>query len=376
MISCSDFPLISTHFLLPEQSFGKYSLMRYKAEFTMLRKLFAGLFYLAATLLLITLLHSFWALPEDRLNQAILALPVILLFWINIRAARYLLATRPWRYILFIPLFLSLIITSIIIAHEVTVIYVDHQLSGRSYDDVYNKCHKVWAARGLVQEGPNITFNGTQNSIESVQLAFDQGARGSEIDVYFDTGQNQFIVSHDIPYNLKNGSILRLKSLFEATTSDRYYWLDFKKLRHLNPDQLKRSVSALETLASRGNLKELIYVEGEAPLSLAAFRDAGFHTIFDTHPISDSNPLTSVIINAYKMVYYFGDFSVMAMNYGTIKQPIYGPRTRRLLGDIPVFVYHVASDFDFLQELSSLSSVRAILVENHSHNRYKVNVCS
>jgi hypothetical protein len=65
----------------------------------------------------------------------------------------------------------------------------------------------------------------------------------------------------------------------------------------------------------------------------------------------------------------------MAMNYGEIDDPIYGPQTQKSMGDIPVFIYHVADDAALLRTLSASTSVRAILVQNHSLNRYQVNSC-
>lgn len=290
--------------------------------------------------------------------------------------ARYLFAAgRPairHRPTLSIVLAMSVSVAAFILAVQ----YVDARLKSRTYAGIYNDCHKIWATRGLVLEGPEISFTGSQNSIESIQLAFESGARGTEVDVLFDTGRNEFIVSHDIPYNLKNGRILALESLFENVEAEGYYWIDFKKIRKLTDQQLENSVQELERLAARFGLKQKLYVEGEAPLSLMAYRDAGFHTIFDTHPRADGNLLTPVIVSLYKLVFYYSDFSVMAMNYGPIEDPRYGPRTRNILGNIPLFIYHIEDDSAALNQLLLNPSVRVILVRDHSVNRYRLNACA
>jgi len=268
-----------------------------------------------------------------------------------------------------------IIVFLLVVGFVVAVKYVDGQLENRSYAGVYHDCHKIWATRGLVLAGPEITPTGTQNSIESIQLAFDRGARGTEVDVLFDTEMGQFIVSHDLPYNLKNGKLLTLEALFEQTGGGGYFWIDFKKIRKLSDRQLDASVAEMERLAQKFDIKKWIYVEGETPFSLAAYRDAGFYTIYDTHPRPDSNPFTPLIVNLYKMVFYFGDFTVMAMNYGAMDNPRYGPRTQELLGDIPLFIYHIEDDAEALDKLVNNDAVRVILVRDHSLDRYQLNAC-
>ena len=260
-------------------------------------------------------------------------------------------------------------------AFIVTANYVDKQLAARSWAGVYDDCYKIWATRGLVLDGPQITPDGLQNSIESIRLAFDRGARGTEVDVLFDTGMGQFIVSHDLPYNLKHGKLLTLEALFENTAGRNYFWIDFKKIRKLSDSELDASVAEMERLANKFGIKKWIYVEGEAPFSLAAYRDAGFNTIYDIHPRSDRNLFTPAIIALYKMVFYFGNFTVMAMNYGPMDDPKYGPRTQELLGDIPLFIYHIEDDRAELERLLRIRGVRVILVRDHSLDRYRLNAC-
>ena len=48
-------------------------------------------------------------------------------------------------------------------------------------------------------------------------------AKGVEIDMFYDSELNNYVVSHDYPYNLKNGSVL---TLFELTRHDQLALLD------------------------------------------------------------------------------------------------------------------------------------------------------
>lgn len=250
------------------------------------------------------------------------------------------------------------------------VAWVDYSLGQRDNVGVYDDPYKVWAARGLVVEGPRITKSGTQNSIESIRLAFDRGAKGVEVDAYFDTALNQYVVSHDRPYNLKKGVLLGLGSLLEAVGDDGQFWLDLKKLSHLDRAQLAAAVAELETLTAKGDLKGRFYVEGEDPVNLRAFHRAGFLTIYDTHPLKDSNPWTPLASDLYKLVYYFGGHTVMGMNSGEPGALIYGPEACRALRNVPVFIYHTPDESDRLGELLAAPDVRVILVGDHSLDRY------
>mgnify|MGYP001047071004 FL=1 len=237
--------------------------------------------------------------------------------------------------------------------------YVDRQLSSKDFSSAYNDCRKVWTARGLYGEGID------QNSIQSIGRAFQQGAQGVEVDVRYDVAQKDYIVSHDYPYRTKNGKILPLSELFNAVGDGHYFWLDFKALRHLSDEQAMEAVQRLKDISSRNGLSDRIYVEGENPTNLAHFRKAGFHTIFDTHPEPESVFVSGLMIAVYKIFYYFGDHTVMGMEYGELNDPVYGDKTRRQLGNIPVFLYHLPADETLVDSLLPVPQVRAFIVGNN-----------
>ena len=69
-----------------------------------------------------------------------------------------------------------------------------------------------------------------------------------------------------------------------------------------------------------------------------------------------------VVADLFKAVYYFGGFTVMGLNSGTRAEPIYGPNTRCGLRNIPVFLYHLPDDVEFIEELVSSKDVRVIII--------------
>jgi len=256
---------------------------------------------------------------------------------------------------------LLVLVLVLAVAYFVVGAYVDRQLAKRDFSNAYNDCHKVWSARGLYGAGV------PQNSVESIAAAFEAGARGVEVDVRYDKKLGDYIVAHDYPYNLKYGKLLTLKELFDklgARYPGHYYWLDFKEIRFLD-EHRQRAIERLRAISQDNGVRDFIYVEGEAPQALAPFRDAGFRTIFDTHPESERlGFLSAFMIGFYKMVYYFGDFTVMGMEYGSLEDPVYGPATRERLGRLPVFLYHVPVDAALIDDLLPLPAMRAMIVGN------------
>lgn len=244
-----------------------------------------------------------------------------------------------------------------------TIAWVDHSLAQRTNATVYDEPRKVWATRGLVTDGSDGAPVRVRNSIESISYAFDRGAWGTELDVYYDTEMSEFVVSHSRRYEKPNGALLTLGTLFDAVGGDGYFWLDWKNLRHLDRSQLQTALARLNRITDRTGLRKRVYVEGEAPFSLLAVRQAGFQTIYDCRPLLDSNILSPLVFDVFKAVYYFGGFTAMSLNSGTRAEPIYGPGARIALRNIPLFVYHVPDDPEFLEELAASKDVRVIILQ-------------
>ncbi len=249
--------------------------------------------------------------------------------------------------------------------------YVDSRLASKVYPNSYNDCHKVWTARGLYGGGVD------QNSIESIRHAFDEGAMGVEVDIRYDLELKDYIVSHDYPYNKKNGKILFLSELFDALGDHHFFWLDFKAIRRLTEEQAIEAAARLTAISQKNDLKNRIYIESSNPTNLSLFKQAGFHSIFDTQPAPSNHFLAPFMITMYKIFFYFGDYSVMGMEYGELKNPIYGSETRKRLGNIPVFLYHLPVDEDLINEILRLKAVRVFIVgNNQSVNFHSKNACS
>ncbi len=268
-----------------------------------------------------------------------------------------------------------LVLLLISLIYLVLSYYVDQQLAKRADSIILaTQCHKVWATRGLVDKQHKWDPS-YYNSIASLQQAIDAGAAGSEVDLFFDPKLDRYIISHDRPYNLKHGKLLTLDELIGGISKPLFIWLDFKKMRKLTKPQITAAVNRLEFISQKYNFKDYFYIEGADPINLGYFRDSGFNTIFDIHPLPESKGLTSIIGNVYKMVYYFGDFTVVAMNSGDKDDPIYGETMTEIFKRIPLFIYHVPDDRELLIKISKNSDVRVLIQRDHTINNYDINVC-
>lgn len=342
----------------------------------MFRKKIATVFFLIAIIMLFFACLTLWSFSGDLLNRGLLLIPVFFLIWFNFRSGRYLARVNQFRYAYLLPLTLLFSVSMIIISYDVALSYSDYHLKQRISAES-GSCLKVWSTRGFVQSDSTTVSDVEPNSIESIRRAYDNGAVGIEVDVFYDAAMGQYVVSHDRnPYKLKNGKLLSLKELFIAEGARGYFWLDFKKLRFLDKEQLVDAVARLVKISSPGDLKKRLFIEGAAPENLKAFQRAGFETIFDIHPPLDSHLLMPLAANAYKIVYYFGDFSVIGMNHGDEDAPIYGKRIRNILGHIPTFIYHVPDDKALLKKLSSESQIQVLLPRDQSLNLFGITHCN
>lgn len=269
------------------------------------------------------------------------------------------------------------IIILLITVYNLTVIYVDNNIDKKNNTNVYNSAHKIWAARGLYKTHEE------QNSITAIDNAFDHGTLGVEVDFHYDVETNRFIVSHDYPklsqngkliYTTKDGEILTLEKLFVQTGKDHFYWLDYKNLDKLNKKQTLQAIKRLQEITLFDSIKQRVYIEGSNPLILSKYTDAGFHTILGIHPLPQSNIFSSILINLYKIAYYYKNITALAMPYGSIENPIYGAKTEKNLKTVPLFLFHTPDDENLLYSLVKKDDVRVILVgRDISVNRYYIN---
>lgn len=329
---------------------------------------------LACALLAVALLLR---APSQLLILATLAilvlLPLSLAFFFSWGLSGYnFLQARTVRNPVAVVLAAAVLVSTTLLLSEM----LDAAISRKDSSAAYNSCHKIWSTRGLVQ-GPQAEHVASGNNAVTIRRAFEHGARGVEVDMFYDVAMKHYVVSHDRPYELKNGALLFLETLLQQVPADRYFWIDLKKLRHLRPNEAEHAAVHLrEVVQSAGIPLARVYVEGADPFNLGDFRDAGFPTILDSYPLPEGRPFAGLVADIFKAVWFFGDFTVMSMNYGLDGEVIYGNDMRARLAPIPLFIYHVPDDPELLRELVRDPLVRALLVHDHQADRFSIDDCN
>ncbi len=269
----------------------------------------------------------------------------------------------------------------LVVAYNLTVMYVDeHMQETLEQRHTYSNCHKIWAARGLYETREE------QNTVIAMNRAFSLGAHGAEVDFHYDVGMNRFIISHDHPkkgnngkliYTKKEGSLFTLEEFLKAVGKGHYFWLDYKNLDKLSVEQTKVAIARLLEITNFDSIAQRLYIEGSNPLLISMYTDAGFKTILGIHPLPGSNLFSSIVINGYKIAYFFKNITALAMPYGKkVDDPIYDSDAQENLKGVPVFIFHTPDDESVLHSLMSKNDVRVVLVgKDLSINRYAIDAC-
>lgn len=108
--------------------------------------------------------------------------------------------------------------------------------------------------------------------------ALDSLSNGIEIDVYFDTAQNQFFVYHDSSAMSKT-TLPEILSVINQKKINISVWLDFKNLFEYNT---LPSLRHLVILRNEFQLNNKLIIESPNLQNLQAFCDSGFYTSYYT----------------------------------------------------------------------------------------------
>ncbi len=257
-----------------------------------------------------------------------------------------------------------LVLVSIVAALKVTAMWGEQRIAQRT-SAVYSLAPKQWIPRGFYGNGV------VENSLRSVRAAFERGAHGVEVDFYYDTSADRFVVSHDGPqidaqgrqhFVQVDGGELTLDELIQVTGVGHYYWFDFKNLGQLDDEETERAIARLEVIGAIHGVKDRAYIEGSDPLRLARYRRAGFHTILAFQPFDERWPGSSLGTDIAKILIWAGGHDGLAVRHRATDMREMGPATREALRQVPLFLFHVPADRAHVAELVALPQVRVLLV--------------
>lgn len=190
----------------------------------------------------------------------------------------------------------------------------------------YNGNHKVWAHRGYYKKFP-------ENSIESFSEAFHRGAQGVELDIFFDEGLQDFIVSHHIPYKLHENKLLTLEKVFSSVGNRGYFWVDFKRLDSVH--NIDIVVDKMEKLLRKFDLLEKVIIESPKGFLLRKFSQKGMHTSYWIQ-LPSIEGLILIKDFGYRAMIVFSNFSAISMDYRD-----YSDYIRKSYSHLPIHLFTV-----------------------------------
>ena len=220
----------------------------------------------------------------------------------------------------------------------------------------FDQPKKIWGHRGFWK-------NAEQNSIEAYKAAFELGAPGTELDVFFDVKLQDFIVSHDFPYNLKDGRILTLENVLSEFKSDFKFWLDYKNLGDIPISEQHNSLTRLLSLASKYDTKDNLIIESQNLEALAEFTNKGFTTSYWV-TFNETSGRKRYWTELYKLKigYVFDRFSSISMDY-----QIYSDQLEKALPNIPTLLFTVNNSSQISKYLKN-NDVKIILSDENLYS--------
>lgn len=225
----------------------------------------------------------------------------------------------------------------------------------KNADFFYHSDRKVWGHRGYFIDAP-------ENSVMSFQAALAKGAPGSEMDIFYDTTLNNYIVSHDYPYHLVNGEHVLLQDVISSLPEEFNYWFDFKNLMYLNDRDLELALSRLIELNTQFNIASRSLVESENAYRGQAIRNIGFNASYWLNIAPNTSGLKFyATLYKTKLLYLWGAFDAISMDYLN-----FDTRMQAALADIPVLLFTVDNP-TLLATYRSNPRIRIVLTDTGNY---------
>ena len=244
-------------------------------------------------------------------------------------------------------------------------------LLNRAYDaredsfTFYESCQKVWAHRGYWEDGS------TENSIAAFRDAVARGAKGLELDIFYDDDNRRFIVSHDSPFPLGDQTVLTLADVYSIFGNDIFYWLDFKNLVTMQDEVTERAITSLHTLMKSHAVTAVSIVESHDPSRLAMASHLGINTSFW---IAFNDELNWFRYNYHllrlKVHYLLGHFVAVSMNYMNLSPVLLAD-----LGHVPLLLFTI-NERTVLDTYLNEERVKIILSDKDYFSATSVNCAS
>ena len=224
----------------------------------------------------------------------------------------------------------------------------------------YTNETKVWAHRGQWAD----SAGHTENSLEAYSRALALGAKGLELDIYYDAALSGFVVSHDRPYHLHSGHLLMLKDVFEHFGSRTFYWLDFKNLAGLPAAEVTTATLLMQATLSSFGLRDFAVIESPKLAKLLNFKAAGMHIVYWI----EVDPSLSFYRYWYKLLSVRQDLLRYNIPAVSMNHTIFNDTLVALLPKTDFYLFTINEERR-LKELGQQEDVRILLSDQDFYSR-------
>tara|TARA_R110002096_G_scaffold125585_5_gene271275 strand:- start:73 stop:807 length:735 start_codon:yes stop_codon:yes gene_type:complete len=215
-----------------------------------------------------------------------------------------------------------------------------------------NSPSKVWSHSGYYAEHP-------RNSIKAFETAINLGAGGLEIDVYFDESLQEFVTSHDQPYDLFNGKIQTLTEVLTKFHATTFYWLDIKNLRQLSFENKKKAAQTIAALTTKLGIKNRVIVESKNAKDLSTFNTFDIATLYQIRVHHDEPK----VVRWYKGLNIKWDIAQHQISALSIDYSRFGPDLPAMFKEMSIYLSTV-NDAQQVIAAGEFSNIKVILTDS------------
>lgn len=207
---------------------------------------------------------------------------------------------------------------------------------------------ELWGHMGYAADAP-------PNSLRAVEAAIAAGARGVEVDAFYDAKTDRFVISRTrAPYQRPDGKRLVLEQIIERHRDQTQYWIDLKNLSLGNAAAV---LARLDALLDEYSIRDRTYLESTSGLALRRLVQAGVRTIYTIDLMPRSLWYLPRVIAAASMV-ALTEYAVIGVPHQSMDGLF-----MRVFGHRPLFVFTVNNPA-LLERLERLETVRVVLSDS------------
>lgn len=200
-----------------------------------------------------------------------------------------------------------------------------------------------------------------ENTIAGLRYNVAAGAKGIEMDVFYDDSLQNFVVSHEFPYLKADGKLLLLREVFENIKDSTQYWLDFKNLSYNNQ---KNADKVLTELVNSHQLANKVFIESHKGWLLRGLCHPPLRTIYWAYYENRPPIFQPLKIWSMKLLLMTSDFDALDTFYDSADD-----RYRAIFDKYPTFICYANGETEVKNSLKRANLV-AVLVDSSQYFRY------